>query len=68
LDLVEMVRRLFSHHVWVVCIMARNWATDEATKQKSSTYKRMAMSVRAYGGGKTVSGKSRRMVVTRSAM
>jgi hypothetical protein len=68
LDLVEMVSRLFSHHVWVVCIMARSWATEEATKQKSSTYKRMTMIVRTYGGVKVVSGKSRRMVVTRSAM
>ena len=30
------MRRLFSHHVWVVCIISRTCLTEEAIRQKSS--------------------------------
>lgn len=45
-----MVKRLFSHHVWVVCIICINCMTEEAIRQKSSTYRRITISVRTCGG------------------
>ncbi len=40
--------------------------SEETIRKKSSTYNRMSMRVRTWGEGKTVSGKSRRILWTRS--
>ena len=59
----DSVKWLSSHHVSVVYIMSMSWVTEEAMRQKSSTWSRIVMRVRVWGEGKEVSGKSRWIVV-----